>query len=64
MHMRNQNRVETIGLPSGNQSANCAYSDSLCICVDLSWYPLLRISSNIFCPDEDTKREHKMHVQL
>ena len=38
--MRNQNRVGTIGLPSGHQSANCAYSDSLCICVDLSWCPL------------------------
>ena len=29
----------------------------LCICC-------LRISSYMFCPDEDTKYEHKMHVQL
>ena len=62
--MRNQNGAGTIGLPPGNQTTNCAYNDRLpfaqtylCIC----W---LRISSYIFCPDEDTRREHKMHVQL
>ena len=27
--MRNQNRVGTIGLPPGNQTTNCAYSDRL-----------------------------------
>ena len=48
----------------GNQTTNCAYSDRLpfaqtylCICC-------LRISSYTFYPDEDTRREHKMHVQL
>ena len=62
--MRSQNRVGTIGLPPGNQTTNCAYFDRLpfaqtylCICC-------LRISSCIFCPDEDTRCEHKMHVQL
>ena len=62
--MRNQKGVGTIGLPPGNQATICAYSDrlpfaqtSLCICC-------LRLSSYTFCPDEDTKREHKMHVQL
>ena len=62
--MHNQNRVGTIGLPPGNQTTNSAYSDRLpfaqaylCICC-------LRISSYTFCPDEDTRREHKMHVQL
>ena len=62
--MRKQNRVGTIGLPPGNQTMNCAYSDRLpfaqtylCICC-------LPISSNTFCPNEDTRCEHKMHVQL
>ena len=62
--LRNQNRVDTIGLPPGNQTTNCANSDRLpfaqtylCIC-------FLSISSYTFCPDEDTRREHKMHVQL
>ena len=62
--MRNQNRVGTIGLPSGYQTTNCDYSDRLpfaqtyfCICC-------LRISSYTFCPDEETRCEHKMHVQL
>ena len=62
--MRSQNRVGTIGFPPGNQTTNCAYFDRLpfaqtylCICC-------LRISSYIFCPDEDTWYEHKMHVKL
>ena len=59
-----QNRVGTIGLPPGNQTTNCAYFDrlpvaqiDLCICY-------FRISSYTFCPDEDKRREYKMHVQV
>ena len=62
--MRNQNSVGTIGLPPGNQTTICAYSDRLpfaqtylCICC-------LLIYSYTFCLDEDTRLEHKMHVQL
>ena len=62
--MRNQNRVGTIGLPPENQTTNCAYFDRLPFAQTYLFICCLRISSYTFCPDEDTRREHKMHVQL
>ena len=62
--MRNQNRVGTIGLPPGNQTTNCAYSDRLPFAQTYLYICCSRISSYTFCPGEDTRREHKMHVQL
>ena len=62
--MRSQNRVGTIELPPGNQTTNCAYFDRLPFAQTYLCIWCLRISSCIFCPDEDTRCEHKMHVQL
>ena len=60
--MRNQNRVSIIGLPPVNQTTNCAYSDRLPFAQTYLRICCLHISSYTFCPDEDTRREHKMHV--
>ena len=46
--MRNQNRVGTIGLPPGNQTTNCAYSDRLPFAQAYLFICCLRISSYTF----------------
>ena len=62
--MRNQNRVGTIGLPHVNQTMltvltltdyrlrRLIFVSADCVCLDIH-----------FSPDEDSRREHKMHVQ-
>ena len=62
--MRSQDRIGTIGLPPGNQTTNCAYFTDYRLRRLIFVSAVLRISSYIFCPDEDTRYEHKTHVQL